>query len=92
MVSCEKRPELWRPKQTMLIKLHYPKDKKYKSINNREVFVNADKIRFMQRKNVAADELLTEIWFNSKDCIIVTERPDEINFMITHSLQSKTDG
>ena len=31
----------------MLIKLHYPKDKKYKSINNREVFVNVDKIRFM---------------------------------------------
>ena len=70
----------------MLIKLHYPKDKKYKSINNREVFVDVDKIRFMQRKNVAADESLTEIWFNSKDCIIVTETSDEINFMITRNL------
>ena len=54
----------------MLIKLHYPKDKKYKSINNREVFVDVDKIRFMQRKNVAADESLTEIWFNSKESIL----------------------
>ena len=76
----------------MLIKLHYHKDKKYKSINNREVFVNVDKIRFMQRKNVATDESLTEIWFDSKDCIIVTETPDEINYMITHNLQDKTGG
>ena len=77
-------------KQTMLIKLHYPEDKKYKSINNREVFVNADKIRFMQRKNVAADESLTEIWFDSKDGIIVIETPAKINFRITHCLQDKT--
>ena len=82
----------WRQKQTMLIKLHYPKDKKYKSINNREVFVNVDKIKFMQRKNMAADEALTEIWFDSKECIIVIETPDEINFMITHNLQDKTGG
>ena len=76
----------------MLIKLHYHKDKKYKSINNREVFVNVDKIRFMQRKNVATDESLTEIWFDSKDCIIVTEMPDEINSMIKYGFQDKNTG
>lgn len=76
----------------MLIKLHYPKDKKYKNINNREVMVNVCKIRFIRRKNLAADESLTEIWFDSKDCIIVTETPDEIRLMITNSLQDKTGG
>lgn len=76
----------------MLIKLHYPKDKQYKNINDREVMVNVCKIRFIRRKNLAADESLTEIWFDSKDCITVTETPDEIQLMITNRLQDKTGG
>ena len=76
----------------MLIKLHYPKDKKYKNIKDREVMVNGCKIRFIRRKNLAADESLTEIWFDSKDFIIVTETPDEIRFMIANCLQDNPGG
>ena len=76
----------------MLIKLHYPKDKKYKNIKDREVIVNVCKIRFIRSKNLTADESLTEIWLDSKDCINVTETPDEIQLMITNSLRDKTGG
>ena len=76
----------------MLIKLHYPKDKKYKSINDREVLVNVDKIRFMQKKNLAGDESLTGIWFDSKDGNIVVETPDEINFMMVTIFRAKPAG
>lgn len=75
-----------------LIKLHYPKDKKHKNIENREVFVNEDKIRLIRRKSTAEGGSQTEIWFDSKDCIIVTEMPDEINSMIKYGFQDKNTG
>ena len=73
------------------IKLNYLNDKKYKSIQNREVFINADKIRFMQRKSVAGNNAQTEIWFNSKDCIVVAETPVEIISLIQQGFQGKTE-
>ena len=73
-----------------IVKLHYPKDKKYKNIENLDVFVNIDKIRFMRRKIVSGNDAYTEIWFDSKDSIIVTETPDEIDSLIKHYLQDET--
>ena len=41
---------------------------------------------------MSVDESQTEIWFGFKYCIIVTEAPGEIIFIITHNLQDKTGG
>lgn len=67
----------------LFIKLTYPEDKRSKSAKKREVFISADKIRFMQRKSNGQ----TEIWFNSKDSITVTETPDEIVALIEQKIQ-----
>ena len=72
-----------------LIKLHHPKDKKYKSIQNREVLVNTDIIRFIRRKDSVGSDSQTEIWFDSKDCLIVTETPDEIISIIKNGFEDK---
>ncbi len=71
------------------IALHYPKDKKFKNKSNREVFINVDKIRYFYSKNLTVGESQTEIWFDSKDCIIVAETLDEIKSLINQNLHDK---
>ena len=71
----------------LFIKLTCPEDKKSKSAKKREVYISADKIRFMQRKSNGQ----TEIWFNSKDSITVTETPEEIVSLIEQKISGKTE-
>ena len=75
----------------IFIKLTYPEDKKSKSVKKREVYISADKIRFMQRKAVAHGNAQTEIWFDSKDSITVTETPEEIVSLIEQKISGKTE-
>lgn len=75
----------------LFIKLTCPEDKKSKSAKKREVYISADKIRFMQRKAVARGNAQTEIWFDSKDSITVTETPEEIVSLIEQKLSGKTE-
>lgn len=75
----------------LFIKLTYPEDKKSKSVKKREVYISADKIRFMKRKAVAHGNTQTEIWFDSKDSITVTETPEEIVSLIEQKLSGKTE-
>lgn len=75
----------------LFIKLTCPEDKKSKSAKKREVYISADKIRFMQKKAVARSNAQTEIWFDSKDSITVTETPEEIVSLIEQKLSGKTE-
>ena len=75
----------------LFIKLTCPEDKKSKSAKKREVYISADKIRFMQKKAVACGNAQTEIWFDSKDSITVTETPEEIVSLIEQKLSGKTE-
>lgn len=75
----------------LFIKLTCPEDKKSKSAKKREVYISADKIRFMQKKTVARGNAQTEIWFDSKDSITVTETPEEIVSLIEQKLSGKTE-
>lgn len=75
----------------VFIKLTCPEDKKSKSAKKREVYISADKIRFMQRKAVSRGNAQTEIWFDSKDSITVTETPEEIVSLIEQKLSGKTE-
>lgn len=75
----------------LFIKLTCPEDKKSKSAKKREVYISADKIRFMQKKAVVRGNAQTEIWFDSKDSITVTETPEEIVSLIEQKLSGKTE-
>lgn len=75
----------------LFIKLTCPEDKKSKSAKKREVYISADKIRFMQREAVSRGNAQTEIWFDSKDSITVTETPEEIVSLIEQKLSGKTE-
>jgi hypothetical protein len=75
----------------LFIKLTCPEDKKSKSAKKREVYISADKIRFMQKNAVARGNAQTEIWFDSKDSITVTETPEEIVSLIEQKLSGKTE-
>ena len=75
----------------LFIKLTCPEDKKSKSAKKREVYISADKIRFMKRKAVAHGNTQTEIWFDSKDSITVTETPEEIVSLIEQKISGKTE-
>ena len=73
----------------MLIPLHYPNTKKYRNIDEKNVFVETNKISYLHRKH-DGNMWYTEIFFGEGDSIIVVETPEEIGkIMINLSVAQK---